>query len=239
MSTEWKMVPVIPTPGMIMAGSDGNPTDWNDGTDPVFAEEVAGRVWRAMLSAAPDAPGEPVAWLYRGGGYKASASVERFPWRLWQREYPLYLHPAPTPAQAVKVNENDLPDTIKHAFFAGRSSVRDNPETASNPAAAWKAYDCLTPALERVMSALEPAPDLSAIRAEEKRKALEEAAMVAKAQADMIGRIMSAGWRGNPHMSGDDRNFMQGSTRRLHDDRAFAAAEHCAAAIRALATEGK
>lgn len=73
-------------------------------------------------------------------------------------------------------------------------------------------------------------PSPEAIRA----RALEEAADVAAAQWDAVGRIMAAGWRGNPHMSGDDRNFMYGAARRRIDDQAQEAAAHIAAVIRAL-----
>lgn len=69
------------------------------------------------------------------------------------------------------------------------------------------------------------------------RAALEKAAGAARAQADVLGRIMAAGHRGNPHMSGDDRNFMHGAARRRHDDQSLAAVEHIARAIRALAGE--
>jgi hypothetical protein len=46
------VVPVIPTPAMIEAGCDNNPTSWNEGTDLGFAADVANDVYRAMLSAA-------------------------------------------------------------------------------------------------------------------------------------------------------------------------------------------
>ena len=67
-----------------------------------------------------------------------------------------------------------------------------------------------------------------------RKQALEEAAEAILAQADTIGRIMAAGWRGNPHMSGDDRNFMHAAQRRRHDDQCRTLAEHLAATLRAL-----
>lgn len=67
------------------------------------------------------------------------------------------------------------------------------------------------------------------------RRAREEAAEAILAQADTIGRVMAAGWRGNPHMSGDDRNFMHAAQRRRHDDQSRFLAEHLADAIRAIA----
>jgi hypothetical protein len=36
---------------------------------------------------------------------------------------------------------------------------------------------------------------------------------------DQASRLMAAGWRGNPNMSGDDRDFMTPSMRRRHDDK--------------------
>ena len=75
-------------------------------------------------------------------------------------------------------------------------------------------------------------PAIERARVEERERERERCAKVAEDCADLIGRIMAAGWRGNPHMSGDDRNFMNGSQRRKHDDQSLAAAEHTAAAIR-------
>lgn len=46
----WVMVPLNPTPAMIEAGCDNNPTQWNEGTDLGFAADVANDVYRAMLA---------------------------------------------------------------------------------------------------------------------------------------------------------------------------------------------
>lgn len=40
---------------------------------------------------------------------------------------------------------------------------------------------------------------------------------------DRASRRMAAGWRGNPHISGDDRNFMHEFMRRRHDEKVRAA----------------
>lgn len=115
------------------------------------------------------------------------------------------------------------PDQSQEAFWlSGKGKVevslrerRPAPTTGPN-AAPWTLADALLqPALERA-----------------RREERERCAKVAEDCADMIGRIMGAGWRGNPHMSGDDRNFMHGAQRRRHDDQSLAAAEHTAAAIR-------
>jgi len=117
MSTEWKTVPVTPTPEMLIAGSDGNPTDWNDGTDPIFAEEVAGRIWRAMLSAAPEAPAEAVAWqweAFQGGCWETHHSRKKPNFETWRCETrnlrPLYTHPASQAAVRAPEAETLLPD---------------------------------------------------------------------------------------------------------------------------------
>jgi hypothetical protein len=49
---------------------------------------------------------------------------------------------------------------------------------------------------------------------------------------DQASRLMAAGWRGNPHMSGDDRNFMSPSMRMRHDDKARAVVEFILQALR-------
>lgn len=48
---------------------------------------------------------------------------------------------------------------------------------------------------------------------------------------DQVSRVLAAGWRGNPNMSGDDRDFMPGPMRRRHDDRTATACEYIATAI--------
>jgi hypothetical protein len=61
---KWKLVPAEPTQEMLDTGSEANPTEWNEGTDPLFREEVADAIYRAMLAASPPAPvAEPVAGL--------------------------------------------------------------------------------------------------------------------------------------------------------------------------------
>ncbi|MGA0564124.1 hypothetical protein ACO2RV_16895 [Ancylobacter sp. VNQ12] len=79
---QWRLVPVKPTPEMIEAGGEANPTDWNEGTDYTFPSDVAEAVYRAMLAAAPQpAPaGEPVVTVYAYYGPKGpevSAHVTR------------------------------------------------------------------------------------------------------------------------------------------------------------------
>ena len=49
---------------------------------------------------------------------------------------------------------------------------------------------------------------------------------------DVTGRIVAAGWRGNPNMSGDDRDFMGPMQRARHDQRVSEALSYIAAAIR-------
>jgi len=50
--------------------------------------------------------------------------------------------------------------------------------------------------------------------------------------ADIASKIVAQGWRGNPNMSGDDRDFMGPMQRRRHDDRILEAMSYIAAAIR-------
>ncbi|MEN6545665.1 MAG: hypothetical protein ABFE07_06445 [Armatimonadia bacterium] len=69
------------------------------------------------------------------------------------------------------------------------------------------------------------------------RAVLERAATRVEDKADYIARFMAQGWRGNPHMSGDDRGFMPVSQRRRHDDKCLELAGELASSIRALAGE--
>lgn len=46
-----------------------------------------------------------------------------------------------------------------------------------------------------------------------------------EALVDQASRLMAAGWRGNPNMSGDDRDFMTPSMRRRHDEKVRAVVE--------------
>lgn len=48
----YALVPIDPTPEMIMAGIDNNPTSRNEDTDQGFPAQIANDVYRAMLSAA-------------------------------------------------------------------------------------------------------------------------------------------------------------------------------------------
>ncbi|WP_089177185.1 hypothetical protein [Bosea sp. AS-1] len=48
---------------------------------------------------------------------------------------------------------------------------------------------------------------------------------------DQTSRLLAAGWRGNPNMSGDDRDFMTPSMRRRHDDKARSVVEFVAASL--------
>jgi hypothetical protein len=48
----YALVPTKPTPAMIEAGCEQNPTQWNEGTDLGFAADVANDVYVAMVSAA-------------------------------------------------------------------------------------------------------------------------------------------------------------------------------------------
>jgi len=50
---------------------------------------------------------------------------------------------------------------------------------------------------------------------------------------DQVSRGLAAGWRGNPNMSGDDRDFMHPSMRRRHDEKSADACEFIALAIEA------
>ncbi|MGW1422732.1 hypothetical protein ACWAT4_21760 [Bradyrhizobium manausense] len=61
----WKLVPLIPTTAMLEAGTDNNPTQWTDGTDPGFAIDVANDVYVSMVRVAqpPAAPVEADADL--------------------------------------------------------------------------------------------------------------------------------------------------------------------------------
>ena len=52
---------------------------------------------------------------------------------------------------------------------------------------------------------------------------------------DQVSRGLAAGWRGNPNMSGDDRDFMHPSMRRRHDEKSADACEFIALAIEAHA----
>lgn len=52
---------------------------------------------------------------------------------------------------------------------------------------------------------------------------------------DQVSRGLAAGWRGNPNMSGDDRDFMHPSMRRRHDEKSADACEFIAIAIEAHA----
>lgn len=52
---------------------------------------------------------------------------------------------------------------------------------------------------------------------------------------DQVSRGLAAGWRGNPNMSGDDRDFMPPSMRRRHNEKSADACEFIALAIEAHA----
>ena len=52
---------------------------------------------------------------------------------------------------------------------------------------------------------------------------------------DQVSRGLAAGWRGNPNMSGDDRDFMHPSMRRRHNEKSADACEFIALAIEAHA----
>ncbi len=52
----WKLVPAVPTKAQLDAGTDNNPTQWTDGTDPGFAIDVANDIYVSMVRAAPAAP---------------------------------------------------------------------------------------------------------------------------------------------------------------------------------------
>jgi hypothetical protein len=56
----YALVPLIPTRAMLEAGTDNNPTQWTDGTDPGFAIDVANDIYVSMVLAAqpPAAPVE-------------------------------------------------------------------------------------------------------------------------------------------------------------------------------------
>ncbi|PZR89772.1 MAG: hypothetical protein DI537_20425 [Stutzerimonas stutzeri] len=54
-----------------------------------------------------------------------------------------------------------------------------------------------------------------------------------EAVIDQASRLMAAGWRGNPNMSGDDRDFMPPSMRRKHDDKVRTVVEYVIAALAA------
>jgi len=41
-----------PTQGMIIAGDEANPTEWNYGTDPTFISDVSNDIYRAMINNA-------------------------------------------------------------------------------------------------------------------------------------------------------------------------------------------
>jgi hypothetical protein len=61
----------------------------------------------------------------------------------------------------------------------------------------------------------------------------EECADKVKSMADVASRIAALGWRGNPNMSGDDRDFMGPMQRRRHDERIAEALDYVAAALAA------
>ncbi|MBN9453294.1 MAG: hypothetical protein J0I42_15200 [Bosea sp.] len=59
-----------------------------------------------------------------------------------------------------------------------------------------------------------------------------------EAVIDQASRLMAAGWRGNPNMSGDDRDFMSPSMRRKHDDKVREVVEFVLAALSPPPTVG-
>lgn len=52
--------------------------------------------------------------------------------------------------------------------------------------------------------------------------------------ADQASRLMAAGWRGNPNMSGDDRDFMTAGMRRRHDERVRSVVDFVLSQVEAL-----
>ena len=52
----WKLVPIVPTKKQLEAGTDNNPTQWTDGTDPGFSIDVANDVYVSMVREAPAPP---------------------------------------------------------------------------------------------------------------------------------------------------------------------------------------
>lgn len=55
---------------------------------------------------------------------------------------------------------------------------------------------------------------------------------------DQASRMMAAGWRGNPNMSGDDRDFMTPSMRRRHDDKVRQVVEFVIASLTPAPPQG-
>lgn len=83
-----------------------------------------------------------------------------------------------------------------------------------------------------------PKQSLTAIR--EIRAVLASAPAPASGGVDAVidqaSRLMGAGWRGNPNMSGDDRDFMSPSMRRRHDDKVRQVVEFVLASLFPAAT---
>jgi hypothetical protein len=49
----WKLVPIKPDKGQIVAGCENNPTQWTDETPDTFSADVANDVYVSMVAAAP------------------------------------------------------------------------------------------------------------------------------------------------------------------------------------------
>lgn len=73
---------------------------------------------------------------------------------------------------------------------------------------------------------------LHAERLTTEKRVREECAAKIKSMTEAVSRIAAQGWRGNPNMSGDDRDFMGPMQRRRHDERISEAIDFIAAAIR-------
>ena len=74
---------------------------------------------------------------------------------------------------------------------------------------------------------------LNAERLATEARVREECAAKVKSMAEVASRIAALGWRGNPNMSGDDRDFMGPMQRRRHDERIAEALDYVAAALAA------
>jgi len=107
--TEWRLVPVEPTPEMEWAAN-------NHHSLPTAHEDHRISIYRAMLAAAPQPPAaqEPDAWLFQHEetGLTQCVDHQQVEWGFernnprWQKIRPLYVHPAPADDRVRELEED-------------------------------------------------------------------------------------------------------------------------------------
>ena len=138
MSTEWKLVPVEPTKEMLAAPWSAG-VNWRRLVEKANDRDIA-PIYRAMLSAAPDAPAQPVV------------KVKALQWHDGQN-----WREAASPIGEYTI-DGDEDEEMQHASwvcFGPEDCIGHFASRSEAEAAAQADYEA------RILSALEPAPSLS------------------------------------------------------------------------------